>query len=34
MYIEKAIPGDVKEPMAPIDKSRELKSGVIGKIPQ
>ena len=34
MYIGRAIPEHVKEPRAPVDKSKVLKPGTTGQIPQ
>ena len=34
MYIGRVIPEHVKDPRAPVDKSRVLKSGVTGRIPE
>ena len=34
MYTGRAIPGHAKDPTRPVDKSREIKPGVIGQIRQ
>ena len=33
MYVRRVIPGHVKDPRAPVDKSRVLIPGVTGQIP-